>query len=67
MFHEFKRESTSHCHYNNSWTEIVRLKVRGSGKANKKYMRQMPVGAEKGFFGLNLVKDSDNTIVLTEG
>lgn len=30
-------------------------------------MRQMPAGAEKGFFGLNLVKDSDNTIVLTEG
>jgi twinkle protein len=45
----------------------VRLKVRGAGKQNKKYMRQLPAGAQKGFFGLNLIKDSDNTVVLTEG
>jgi hypothetical protein len=43
LFDEFKRGPSS-CHYGNSWCEIVKVKVRGSGKANKKYMRQLPVG-----------------------
>lgn len=30
-------------------------------------MKQSPAGGQRGFFGLNLVKDTDNTIVLTEG
>jgi twinkle protein len=30
-------------------------------------MRQYPIGAQRGFFGLNLVKDTDTQIVITEG
>lgn len=30
-------------------------------------MRQTPSGGQKGFFGLNICKDTDKTIVLTEG
>lgn len=67
MFDEFKRQKSCSFTYNNNWTEIVKVKVRGSGKENKRHMRQLPVGGQKGFFGMNLVKDSDNMIVLTEG
>lgn len=31
MFNQFKHQS-SNCHYNNNWSEIVKVKVRGSGK-----------------------------------
>jgi len=30
-------------------------------------MRQHPAGSQKGFFGLNMVKDDDKDIVITEG
>lgn len=30
-------------------------------------MRQYPTGAQGGFFGLNLVKDTDKSIIITEG
>ena len=61
------KERTSNYFYNNSWSEITKVKIRGNGKINKKYMKQSPTGGQRGFFGLNLVKDTDNTIVLTEG
>ena len=44
-------------HYHNSATQICRVKFRGVGKENKKYMRQHPVGGQPGLFGLNLVKN----------
>lgn len=47
--------------------ELVKLKVRGVGKENKKYMRQMPPGTTRGLFGLDTVKNSDKVVVLTEG
>ena len=30
-------------------------------------MRQYPLGNNRGLFGLNLIKDTDKTVVLTEG
>ncbi len=62
-----QKEGTSNYFYNNRWSEIVKVKIRGNGKINKKYMKQSPAGGQRGFFGLNLVKETDNTIVLTEG
>ena len=41
--------------------------MRGASKETKKYMRQSPPGGTKGLFGYNLVKDTDNVIVVTEG
>lgn len=41
--------------------------MRGASKETKKYMRQYPIGSSRGIFGLNLVKDTDKTVVLTEG
>lgn len=62
---EFKRDKTnSNLTYWNDWTDIVKAKVRGSGKENKMYMRQFPNG-QKGLFGLNIVKDSDKTVIIT--
>ena len=51
----------------NYMIEIVKMKIRGVGKENKKYMRQTPAGNSKGLFGLQIVKKVDKTIVLTEG
>lgn len=45
----------------------MKTKIRGASKENKKFMRQYPIGAQKGFFGLNLVKDTDTQVVITEG
>lgn len=64
---DLNKEATNNYFYNNRWTEIVKVKIRGSGKINKMYMKQSPVGGQRGFFGLNIVKDTDDTIVLTEG
>ena len=41
--------------------------MRGASKENKKYMRQFPLGSQKGLFGFNLVRDTDKMIVITEG
>jgi hypothetical protein len=41
--------------------------MRGVGKENKKYMRQMPAGPARGLFGLNTIKKSDKVVCLTEG
>lgn len=43
----------------NENTMLVRLKVRGSGSENKKFMRQTPTSNQRGFFGLNLIKPED--------
>lgn len=41
--------------------------MRGGSRETKRYMRQYPIGSQKGIFGFNLIKDSDRTLVLTEG
>jgi twinkle protein len=46
---------------------VVKLKMRGASKETKKYMRQFPPGNQRGLFGFNLIKDTDNMVVITEG
>lgn len=46
---------------------MAKIKIRGVGKENKKYMRQFPPGPSRGLFGLNTITKSDKTVVLTEG
>ncbi len=57
----------SNFNFLNDWTQIAKVKMRGATKETKKYMRQYPIGSFKGIFGLNLIKDTDKTVVLTEG
>ena len=52
---------------NNDWTKIVKIKMRGASKETKRYMRQYPLGNQKGLFGFNLIKDTDKEVILTEG
>jgi len=46
---------------------MAKIKIRGVGKENKKYMRQFPPGPARGLFGLNTIKKSDKVVVITEG
>lgn len=41
--------------------------MRGASRETKRFMRQYPIGGANALFGLHLVKDTDNTIVVTEG
>jgi twinkle protein len=67
LLQSFEKKNDKNFTYNNSWTEIIKVKMRGASKETKKYMRQSPPGGTKGLFGYNLVKDTDNVIVVTEG
>lgn len=62
-----EQEKNNNFTYKNNWTQIAKVKMRGASRETKKYMRQYPIGSQKGLFGLNLVKDTDKTIVVTEG
>jgi twinkle protein len=46
---------------------MAKIKIRGVGKENKKYMRQFPSGPARGLFGLGTIKKSDKIVVMTEG
>ena len=60
-------ETENNFKYNNSWTQLVKTKVRGASKQTKMYTRQKPANSPKGLFGFNLIKDTDKVVVITEG
>lgn len=48
--------------------EFIKVKVRATGKENKRYQRSMPAGVQdQCLFGLPTVKPSHSFIVITEG
>lgn len=47
--------------------QLVRNKIRGVGKENKRYQRMEPSPGYWGLFGLNTVPEHSKVIVLTEG
>lgn len=64
---QFQNQKTKNFMTNNSWTELAKVKMRGASRETKRYMRQYPIGGYNALFGLHLVKDTDNIIVVTEG
>lgn len=67
LLQSFEKKKDQNFTYNNDWTELIKVKMRGASKETKKYMRQYPIGGTKGLFGYNLIKDTDNVVVVTEG
>lgn len=66
LIKELEKAKNKNFHYNNTWTHLVKTKMRGASKETKKYMRQYPIGSNlRGIFGFNLIKDTDRTIVVT--
>lgn len=66
LIKELEKAKNKNFHYNNTWTQLVKTKMRGASKETKKYMRQYPIGSSlRGIFGFNLIKDTDRTLVVT--